>query len=122
MAREYRVRHGRGIPWLETQLLYCPPNPEQEPYLTQSRGQQLLQLGTSWAEKAQSKQGSYYNCQTKTETFQVEVLVYLRTYSLSQARESFAAKLAGKWKVPAKLRKQLGPVTYWILFRDSHDR
>ncbi len=45
--------------------------------------------------------------------------MWFRTHPLSCADEGFMAKLAAKWKGPAKVVKCIGPVNYSVSFIDQ---
>ncbi len=67
-------------------------------------------------ERAQRKQCRYYNLHRRQVHFQVGDLVWFRTHPLLCADEGFMAKLAAKWKGPAKVVKCIGPVNYSVSF------
>lgn len=60
----------------------------------------------------------YNNLRRRQALFQVEDLVWICTHPLSRAKV-FMAKLAAKWKGPAKVIKCLGPVNNAVSFVDD---
>ncbi len=72
-------------------------------------------------EQAQTKQVCYYNLRRKHAQYQAGELVWVRSHPLSRASEGFMAKLAAKWKGPAKILKCLGPVNCSVAFLDDLD-
>lgn len=54
--------------------------------------------------------------------FLVGDVVWVRTHPLSRADEGYMAKLAAKWKGPAKVVKVLGPVNCSVRYIDSPDQ
>ena len=45
--------------------------------------------------------------------------MWIRDHPLSKADVGFMAKLAPKWKGPAKIQKRLGPVNYSVSLLDQ---
>ncbi len=72
-------------------------------------------------ERAQAKQKHYYDLRRKQTIFQEEDVVWVRTPPMSKAEGAVMAKLAPRWKGPAKVHKRLGPVNYAISFLDNPD-
>ncbi len=94
-------------------------DPDSPAYPILEKSKELLQTVQRNVERAQSKQRQYYNLRRRQVHFQVGDLVWVRTHPLSRADEGFMAKLAAKWKGPAKVVKCLGPVNYSVSFIDQ---
>lgn len=94
-------------------------DPDSPAYPILEKSKELLQTVQRNVERAQSKQRQYYNLRRQQVHFQVGDLVWVRTHPLSRADEGFMAKLAAKWKGPAKVVKCLGPVNYSVSFVDQ---
>uniref|UniRef100_A0A3B1IYF8 Gypsy retrotransposon integrase-like protein 1 n=1 Tax=Astyanax mexicanus TaxID=7994 RepID=A0A3B1IYF8_ASTMX len=110
------VALGRKLKGPLERLLSQPPDPEQAAYKVIQRQQELFRQVRANVEKAQDKQAKYYNRRRKREEFSEDDLVWVRSHPLSRASTGFAAKLAEKWKGPAKIVKQLNPVNYQITY------
>ncbi len=79
------------------------------------------QITPANSHKTKQKQRHHYNLRRRQALFQVGDLVWVRTHPLSRPNEGFMAKLAAKWKGPAKVIKCLGPVNYSVSFVDGPD-
>ncbi len=96
-------------------------DPDSPVYPVLERYKELIQTVQRNVERAQEKQRHYYDLRRRQALFQVGDLVWVRTHPLSWANEGFMAKLAAKWKGPAKVIKCLGPVNYSVSFVDDPD-
>lgn len=95
------------------------PDPNDIIYPTLDRHHNLIRLVKENVERAQAKQQRYYNRKRKQTYHQVGDMVWVRAHPLSRADEGFMAKLASKWKGPARITKCLGPVNYSVSFDDN---
>ncbi len=93
---------------------YRSPDPDQSAYEAIERQQSLLERVKENVTRAQSRQQRYYNRKRRQETFQEGELVWVRAHPLSRAGDAFTAKLAPKWRGPAKVLKQLNNVNYSV--------
>uniref|UniRef100_A0A671M2X0 Gypsy retrotransposon integrase-like protein 1 n=1 Tax=Sinocyclocheilus anshuiensis TaxID=1608454 RepID=A0A671M2X0_9TELE len=96
-----------------------PPRPDSPTYELLERQQELVETVKENVEKAQLKQKRNYNRKRTVEDFQEGDLVSVRAHPVSKAQEGHMAKLAARWKGPAKVCKRLGPVNYLISFLDA---
>lgn len=69
--------------------------------------------------KTQVKQGCYYNPERQQVAFEFDDLEWIRADPLSKADAGFMAKLAPKWKGPAKILKRL--VNYSVFLHSQTD-
>lgn len=109
---------GRKLKGPIERAIHKPPNPDNPTYFI-DRQQQLSNLVKANVERAQDKQRRYYNQRHKSVQFQVGDVVWVRTHPLSRANEGYMAKLAAKWKGPAKVVKVLGPVNCFLRYMDD---
>ncbi len=93
---------------------YRSPDPDQSEYEAIERQQSLLERVKENVTRAQSRQQRYYNRKRRQETFQEGELVWVQAHPLSRAGDAFTAKLAPKWRGPAKVLKQLNNVNYRV--------
>lgn len=115
------VMMGRKLKGPLERAIAKTPDPDSPVYPVLERYKELIQTVQRNVERAQEKQRHYYNLRRRQALFQVGDLVWVRTHPLSRANEGFMAKLAAKWKGPAKVIKCLGPVNYSVSFVDDPD-
>ncbi len=115
------VMMGRKLKGPLERVIAKTPDPDSPVYPVLERYKELIQTVQRNVERAQEKQRHYYNLRRRQALFQVGDLVWVRTHPLSRANEGFMAKLAAKWKGPAKVIKCLGPVNYSVSFVDDPD-
>lgn len=112
------VMLGRKLKGPLERAIMRPPDPNSPAYPVLEKAQELIQSVQRNVERAQSKQRKYYNLRRRQVHFRIGDLVWVRTHPLSRADEGFMAKLAAKWKGPAKVVKCLGPVNYMVSFME----
>ncbi|RXN34984.1 piezo-type mechanosensitive ion channel component 2-like protein [Labeo rohita] len=93
---------GRKLKGPLERALTRPPNPCDPTYDTVERHENLIQLVKENVQRAQAKQGHYYNLRRKQTLYKEGDLVWVHTHPLSKADDGFMAKLSPKWKGPAK--------------------
>lgn len=98
------------------------PDPDNPAYPILEKYKELIQTVKRNIARAQEKQRHYYNLRRRPAHFQVGDWVWVRTHPLSRASDGFMAKLAAKWKGPARVIKCLGPVNYSVSFVDDPDQ
>ncbi|KAI4877208.1 hypothetical protein NFI96_028664, partial [Prochilodus magdalenae] len=113
---------GRKLKGPLERFLGQPPHPDHDAYQTIQRQQELIHQVQENVKKAQLKQAKYYNRKRIQRNFQEGDRVWVRTHPLSRAETNFSAKLAEKWKGPAKIIKPLSQLTCKISFCDDPDK
>ncbi|KAF5887895.1 Transposon Ty3-I Gag-Pol poly, partial [Clarias magur] len=93
-------------------MLHRTIPPDHPAYATVERQEALFQAVRSNIVRAQERQGRYYNARRRAVTYNVGDLVWVRAFPQSRAEDSHMAKLAPKWKGPAKILKALNKVNY----------
>uniref|UniRef100_A0A3B1JJM2 Gypsy retrotransposon integrase-like protein 1 n=1 Tax=Astyanax mexicanus TaxID=7994 RepID=A0A3B1JJM2_ASTMX len=116
------VALGRKLKGPLERLLSQPPNPDHDAYKVVQRQQDLFCQIRDNVDKAQAKQAKFYNRRRKQVNFVGGDLVWVETHPLSRADKGFAAKLAEKWKGPAKIIRKISPVNYEIEYLDDSSR
>ena len=61
-------------------------------------------------QRSQLRQARYYNALRKQEEFKEGELVWVRAHPISRADAGLSAKLAAKWKGPARIVRQINKV------------
>ncbi|KAL6471869.1 hypothetical protein MHYP_G00205190 [Metynnis hypsauchen] len=110
---------GRSIKGPLERLIQHAPTPPMAAYNTIHNHMTLLREVERHVGMARSRQARYYNVRRRCVQFAVGDLVWIRTHPLSDASAKFSAKLAPRWKGPAKVEKQLGPNNYRFKRADS---
>ncbi|KAL6476435.1 hypothetical protein MHYP_G00149340 [Metynnis hypsauchen] len=105
---------GRSITGPLERLIQHAPTPPMAAYNTIHNHMTLLREVERHVGMARSRQARYYNVRRRCVQFAVGDLVWIRTHPLSDASAKFSAKLAPRWKGPAKVEKQLGPNNYRV--------
>lgn len=112
---------GRKLKGPLERLISKSPDPDQSAYSLLERQQSLLEQVKRNVSKAQEKQARYYNPRRQQVSFECNALVWVRDHPLSRGEAGYMAKLAPKWKGPARVLKKLGPVNYKVAFIDQPD-
>lgn len=99
-----------------------PPDPNHPAYSTLDKQKELLTIVRDNVERAQAKQKKYYDQHRKQTNFQEGDVVWVRAHPQSKADDGFTAKLAAKWKGPARVKKKLGTVNYAVVFLSDPDK
>ena len=115
------VALGRKLKGPLERVLCRAPDPDESTYALLERQKRLVESVRQHVAKAQEKQGRYYNLRREQVTFEPGDLVWIRDHPLSKAEVGFMAKLAPKWKGPAKIQKRLGPVNYAVSLLGQKD-
>ena len=110
---------GRKLKGPLERVLCRAPDPDESAYALLERQKMLIETVRHNVSKAQEKQGRYYNVRRQQVTYEPGDLVWIRDHPLSKAEVGFMAKLAPKWKGPAKIQKRLGPVNYSVSLLDQ---
>ncbi len=110
---------GRKLKGPLERLIRNPPNPDHMAYITVERQSELIEQVKEKTSQAQERQARYYNRRRKLESFEEGDLVWIRTHPLSRASNAYMAKLAPKWRGPAKVLKRLNNVNYQVVMLDD---
>lgn len=113
---------GRKLKGPLERLAQRPPDLDKEAYDVIERTQALLERVRENVVRAQTRQERYYNWRRRHESFQTGDLVWVQAHPLSRADNAFMAKLAAKWRGPAKVIKQLNKVNYLVAMVDHPDQ
>uniref|UniRef100_A0A673JMS7 Integrase catalytic domain-containing protein n=1 Tax=Sinocyclocheilus rhinocerous TaxID=307959 RepID=A0A673JMS7_9TELE len=116
------VTLGRKLKGPLERAIHRPPDPDSPAYPVLERQKEQIRTVQRNVERAQAKQRRYYDLRRRYAHYQIGDLVWVRTHPLSRASDGFMAKLAVKWKGPAKIVKCLGPVNCSVEFIYDPDR
>jgi len=114
-----QIALGRSLKGPLERAIPTPPKSVSQAYELLERQQELIGLVRENVEIAQQKQKRFYDLKRKVQDFKEGDLVWVKTHPVSRAKEGYMAKLAAKWRGPAKVCKRLGFVNYSISFVDT---
>uniref|UniRef100_A0A3P9JTM2 Gypsy retrotransposon integrase-like protein 1 n=1 Tax=Oryzias latipes TaxID=8090 RepID=A0A3P9JTM2_ORYLA len=110
---------GRVLKGPLERMISSPPLPNSPAYTLVERQQNLINQVKQRVNKCQSRQARYYNTRRRDAQFQPGDEVWIRAHPLSDAANSFSAKLAPKWTGPAHVVRRLGPLNYQIQWEET---
>lgn len=113
---------GRSIKGPLERLIALAPMPNTAAYNTLHDNSQLRKEVERHVGVAKTKQARYYNVRRRCVQFVVGDLVWIKTHPLSDASAKFSAKLAPKWKGPARVEKRLGPNNYKVTWGTEKEK
>lgn len=113
---------GRSIKGPLERLLYKAPTPHTDAYHIIHQQEKLRQEVEKHVGVAKARQARYYNDRRKSVQFAVGDQVWIRAHPMSKASNKFSAKLAPRWKGPARVEKLLGPNNYRVRWGTDLER